>query len=144
MAGILSDDNLISRLNIGYNNCMKHNPNKCANCGADQRPGSTLCDDCITACGGGTGIHPDDERFIARAAAAIGSRRFMLTGLYEHFYNELFLKGEEKGVCAREFNSNTKVFSLNTLRRVALLAFVAGAVSQKEAEPDVEIRRLCD
>lgn len=31
---------------------MKHNPNECANCGADQRPGSTLCEDCIIAFGG--------------------------------------------------------------------------------------------
>ncbi len=40
---------------------MKHNPNECANCGADQRPGSTLCEDCIIACGGGTGILPGDH-----------------------------------------------------------------------------------
>ena len=86
----------------------------------------------------------DWERFIARAEDAIGSRRFMCTGLYEYLHNELFHKEEEKGVCAREFNPDTKVFSLNILRRVALLAFVAGAVSQKEAELSVEIKRLCD
>ena len=123
---------------------MKHNPNKCANCGAARRPGSTLCDDCIAARGGGTVFLHDDEGFLARAAAVIGNSRFMHTGLYEHFLNELFLKEEEKGVCAREFNPNSKVFSLDTLRRVAILAFVAGAVSQKEAESDVEIKRLCD
>ncbi len=30
----------------------KHEPKKCANCGADRSPGSTLCHDCIIACGG--------------------------------------------------------------------------------------------
>ncbi len=38
---------------------MKHNPNECANCAADQRPGSTLCDDCITTYGEGIGTLPD-------------------------------------------------------------------------------------
>ncbi|GAI67567.1 unnamed protein product, partial [marine sediment metagenome] len=36
---------------------MRHNPNECANCGADRRPGSTLCKDCIIARGGRHNVH---------------------------------------------------------------------------------------
>ncbi|MBA7473399.1 hypothetical protein ES707_08738 [subsurface metagenome] len=42
---------------------MKHNPNECANCGADQRPGSILCDDCITTYGEGIGTLPEGYKF---------------------------------------------------------------------------------
>jgi len=43
---------------------MKHNPNKCANCGADQRPGSTLCNDCIIACGGRHNDYIIEENYL--------------------------------------------------------------------------------
>ena len=61
VAGGLIEE-LIKNLKKEEIRIMKHKQDECANCGAARRPGSTLCDDCITACGGGTGIFAGDHR----------------------------------------------------------------------------------
>ncbi|MBA7524721.1 hypothetical protein ES705_16863 [subsurface metagenome] len=42
----------------------KNEPKKCANCGAERHPGSTLCHDCIIACGRSVPLPRADEETI--------------------------------------------------------------------------------
>ena len=74
----------------------------------------------------------------------VGDKAERLCVSWERFIHEEFNNEKEKGVCAREFELNTIVYSLSQLKRVALLAFKAGLLSQKKERLRIKIRRLCD
>ncbi|MBA7604094.1 hypothetical protein ES703_11212 [subsurface metagenome] len=61
---------------------------------------------------------------------------------WERFLEHDFKKEKEKGVFARELDANTMVYSEEQLRRVVLLAFIAGVVTEETERIRLEIERL--